>query len=171
MKYAIGIPHTGNIPGTFLDDLMSLRPVEVDGFHLIRIRAPKIEQAREVMVQRFLANDKLEYLLLLNIHTRFHHLTLSRLARRIDSEIRYALPLGMKPPHIVGAVESSTKEDVTPMLPLHSIIPAYENMTELDTLLFSRYVFQTSSEPWFPNVFNANYSMYWDTSVTVRRFI
>jgi len=83
MRFAVGIPHTRDFSGRFLDSLMGLeRPGE--GFHLIRVSDLPVDEARNEVVRRFLAYPECEYLLFVDSDMVFHPYSLARLASRLD---------------------------------------------------------------------------------------
>lgn len=83
MRFAIGVPHTRPFEGSFLDSLLGLvRPR--DEFLFIRVPDLPVDEARNMIVERFLAHDDLQFLWMLDSDMVFAPQTLERLAGRLD---------------------------------------------------------------------------------------
>jgi len=88
MRYAVGLPHTGAFSGRFLDSIVGLECPNHDSFYLIRVPDLPVDEARNQIVERFLAKPELEYLLMVDSDMVFAPQSLTRLAYRIEPEIR-----------------------------------------------------------------------------------
>lgn len=84
MRYAIGVPHTRPFAGSFVDSIVGLTQPR-DGYDFIRVPDLPVDEARNMIVERFLAHpDQLQWLLMLDSDMRFAAGTLERLASRLQ---------------------------------------------------------------------------------------
>lgn len=84
MRFAIGVPHTGPFQGSFLDSMIGLRRPR-DEYQFIRVPDLPVDEARNIIVERFLAHpDKLQWLWMLDSDAAFAATTLERLASRLE---------------------------------------------------------------------------------------
>lgn len=80
MKIAIGVPHTGDIPGPFFDTFASLsRPANTG---LIRVDNKPIDLARNMIAQTALADPDVTHLFFMDVDMQFHKDALYRLMER-----------------------------------------------------------------------------------------
>lgn len=83
MRYAVGVPHTRAFEGSFLDSMIGLTQPR-DGYHFIRVPDLPVDEARNMIVDRFLAHpDHLQHLLMIDSDMKFAAATLERLAGRL----------------------------------------------------------------------------------------
>lgn len=77
MRVAVGVPHLGNLPGYFVDSLLSMQmPPD---WNLIRVQDKPVDTARNLIAKTFMANPEYTHLFWMDSDMKFHPHTVKRL--------------------------------------------------------------------------------------------